>query len=267
MNDEKGKDEKIKDLHERTSLRNFILHPSSFILYMLLLLAQVCGAELKSGYLQVESEPVGASIFLNGRLVGATPALFKKAPSGFYRLRLEKEGYQSVARAVELGDHGAAIKEHLVALPSGSLTVNIEPRGAEVLLNGELMGQTPLALKTVPIGSYELLIRKANFDSYSKHIRITPDEPLVFSGFTLHDKIRMMLEKKMQDEPQRISHYLDMGHYLFVNGKKDETIAIFKQARLVMQKSLNFDGLGYPGRTNMSAEERRFEQEQRQQDV
>ena len=111
-----------------------------------------------------------------------------------------------------------------------------------------------------------MLIRKANFDSYSKHITVTPGEPLVFSGFALRDKIRMMLEGMMKSEPQRISHYLDLGHYLYVNGKKDEAIAVFKQGRLAMQKPLDFNGPGYPGRESMSAEEQEFEQEQRQRD-
>jgi hypothetical protein len=222
---------------------------------------------IKAGKLQVESEPAGASLFINGRLVGITPLLFEKVPSGGYRLRFEKEGCQPLSRNVELGERGVALKQKLAELATGALTVNLEPKGAEVLLNGELMGQTPLALPKVPVGGYELLVRKPNFESYCKQIKVEAGAPLVFEGFGLRDKILTMLENLVKSEPQRVANYLDLGQYLFVNGKKEAALEVFTRGRDAMQKPLDFNGAGYAGKDKLSPEEQAFEVEQRDRDL
>jgi hypothetical protein len=48
----------------------------------------------------IQSDPIGAKVFIDDRLVGTTPALFTVERSHFahsYRLRLEKAGYEPYA--------------------------------------------------------------------------------------------------------------------------------------------------------------------------
>ena len=219
--------------------------------------------------LHVESVPSGASIFINGRLAGATPLAVEGLKSGPYTMRFEKEGWQPLTSKIDLDQSSFSVNERLETLPSGMLTVDVKPADAEVLLNGELVGYTgerPLKLSKVPAGSYELLIRKTNCDSYSARIEVAPDKPLSFSGFELKDKVYTMLDGLIKSEPQRLTHYIDLGHYLFVNGKLDEAVDIYTQGMEVMRTPLNFDGPGFPGEKNMPAEEVQLERRLRTED-
>jgi len=215
--------------------------------------------------LSVVTEPAGASVLINGRLAGATPLSLEGLSSGSYSIRLEKVGCTPVSRHVDLHNE-VAINEKLATLPVGALAVTIKPLGAEVLLDGELMGNTPLSLDKIPAGVYELLIRKTNFDPYSARIEISPGDPLVFAEFELKDKVLAMMEGLTKSEPQRLAHYIDLGHYLFLNDKMDESVDVFTQGMEVSQTPLDFNGPGYSGKENVSPEEQALEQRLRKED-
>ncbi|MFH0939944.1 MAG: PEGA domain-containing protein [Planctomycetota bacterium] len=216
--------------------------------------------------LKVESQPTGASLLVNGRLAGATPLTLVGLEKGRYGLRFERNGCKSEIRYIDLSDSDAIIKEKLEALPMTTMNIKIEPKGAEVLLDGEFVGHTPLKDLHVPAGAYELLIRKTNYESYSKRIMIEPGAPAMFAGFELKDKILNMLTGNCKNEPQRLAHCLDLGHYLFLNDKMDEAVNVFAQGLEVMQTPLDFDGQGFGGKDTMSAAEINLEQRLRKED-
>ncbi|MCY3023335.1 MAG: tetratricopeptide repeat protein [Planctomycetota bacterium] len=216
--------------------------------------------------LSVVSQPAGASLLLNGRLVGATPVLLDGLPPGSYALRLEKSGCKALCRTIQVGGSGLSLDEKLGALPTGSMVVEVKPAGAEVLLDGELIGTTPLKTDSIPVGAYELLIRKTNYDSYSARIEVVAVEVLTFAGFELKDKVYAMMDGLVKGEPQRLAHYIDLGHYLFVNDRMDEAVDVFCQGLQMMQTPLDFNGPGYSGRDHMSEEEMALEVRLRRED-
>ena len=54
------------------------------------------------GPLRVESRPAGASVYLDGRLVGVTPLSLPAVPAGEHTIRLELDGYQSWTSSVRV---------------------------------------------------------------------------------------------------------------------------------------------------------------------
>ena len=57
----------------------------------------------------------------------------------------------------------------------GALVLNSNPEGAEVLLNGKVVGQTPVVLNDLPAGSRALLIRR---DGYTRGRRVFASSPI-----------------------------------------------------------------------------------------
>jgi tetratricopeptide (TPR) repeat protein len=216
--------------------------------------------------LEVVTEPAGATVLINGRLVGATPVVWDGMPRGRYGVRLEKEGCKPVNRDIDLSENALVINEKMQALPTGTLIVEIEPAGAEVLLDGELLGHTPLKRERMPSGVFELLVRRTNFESYSRRISIEPGGVALYSGFELKDKIFAMLDGMVKAEPQRVAHYIDLGHYLFINNKQDKAADVFTEGMEIMQTPLDFDGAGYAGKQNMTSDEMLLEQRLRKED-
>jgi TonB family protein len=108
------------------------------------------------GTLQVDSEPPGARVSLNGQARGQTPLRVDELPFGAYKVRVEQKGYQPQTRTVSL-DSDSPAAEVQVALArsaaptTGSADIVSTPSGAAVSVDGRPVGRTPLSgLKLKP---------------------------------------------------------------------------------------------------------------------
>ncbi|MCY3023336.1 MAG: PEGA domain-containing protein [Planctomycetota bacterium] len=217
-------------------------------------------APLFSTKLTLRTDPPGATVLLNGRVAGATPLTLRDLHPGKYSLRLEKEGFAPVARFVEVPPAGIIVQETLLRYGNGSLLVQIKPRGAEVLLDGELLGHTPLQLASVPAGVHELVVRKTNYKPYIQRVEIQAGQTLEFKDFGLEDIILAMLRGQVEREKQRVCHYMDLGHYLFVNDEMDEAAEVYAKALQVANTQMEFAA-------DTSPEERALEARLRAEDL
>jgi serine/threonine protein kinase len=135
---------------------------SSGILKWVLLLVVIVGAlggggfvvwkrlQVQSlGTIDVVSVPSGASVRLDGQPVaGRTPVHIDKVDTrGTHRLTVDATGYQPWEREVsfEEGERGMEVQAVLSPF-GGTLHVVSQPAGAEVLVNGQARGKTPLDL-------------------------------------------------------------------------------------------------------------------------
>lgn len=65
------------------------------------------------------------------------------------------------------------------AAPSGyrgALVLNSIPSGADVVINGRVMGQTPIVLENQPAGSRGLVLRREGYAPWSASIRVVADQ-------------------------------------------------------------------------------------------
>ncbi|HYF51422.1 MAG TPA: PEGA domain-containing protein [Planctomycetota bacterium] len=209
--------------------------------------------------MNITSNPPGASVLINGRLMGATPISIQQIERGTYSLRIEKQGFAPYVAAIEVASQDVNVRGDLEPNGVGLLTVDIKPRGAEVLLNGEMIGYTPLKEKEVPVGHHELMVRRTNFKPQVWRIDVTTKEPVVFRGFALEDQILAMLKRQVEADKQRVANYMDLGHYLFVNDEIDEAAEWYARALQVAGTPLEFPA-------NVDPTERQLEQRLRAED-
>ena len=96
---------------------------------------------------------------------------------GKYTIEVQKDGCHPQSRQVELKDNDT-IKVDFTALKTitGSLRVDYEPAGADVLLNGKKVGVTPLVQKELPVGDYHLEIWKEYYVKEFATVRIAEDQ-------------------------------------------------------------------------------------------
>jgi tetratricopeptide (TPR) repeat protein len=188
----------------------------------------------------LSTDPPGTTVFINGHLAGVTPLLLKDLRRGDYSLRLEKNGYVTQTRRFNVGPRPFAMRESLPAIDTAEVMVAIRPDGAEIYLDGEFQGHTPLRLPRVPVGSHELVVSKPNYDSYVQRMDVTAGKPLSYAGFELNNKILAMLKSNVAKERWRVSHYIDLGHYLFVNDRLTEAAETYAQALAVAGTEIEF---------------------------
>jgi formylglycine-generating enzyme required for sulfatase activity len=92
------------------------------------------------GALRVESEPSGASVALDGRYAGVTPATLALEPGRDHRVTVSKRGYGTASRSVRL--QPAEKRELRVALNAevGEVTLKVEPADATLTIEGRTIG-------------------------------------------------------------------------------------------------------------------------------
>ena len=176
--------------------------------------------EPKGGII-VTSEPPGASVYLNDGLSGTTPMETLSTPVGIYRLRVTKEGYQDWTGEAIIGDGQVAefdltlekvIQEEFPGLPApngegeitGFVSFSSDPLGAEVFLDGLLLGSTPYN-DEFPTGEYSIRFSKEGYNDAERLVIVTGDKI---------GSVRVILEPfialmSVVAEPSEASVYLD----------------------------------------------------------
>ena len=107
---------------------------------------------LRPGTLLVTTTPPGAEVTLDGRrLAGATPLVVEDLPmSRAHQVNASAPGRKSASAQLR-PEFGQLLRRVHLDLPSalGAVTVESEPSGAEVRLDGQAIGATPLTVSEV----------------------------------------------------------------------------------------------------------------------
>ena len=125
--------------------------------------------------LDVTCQTSDAEILVNSEQMGEGRWGSMVVP-GSYTIEAQKDGCHPQSRQVVLKDNNV-VRVDFPALKTitGSLRVDYEPKGADVLLNGKKVGVTPLVLKELPVGDYQLEISKEWYVKVSNKIKIQED--------------------------------------------------------------------------------------------
>lgn len=113
--------------------------------------------------LAVSSEPSGATISLDGTEVDTTPFRDVKVPAGTWVIQATLPLYTPIEQEITLEGRGLARQLHLEFEPNfARVRLTSSPSGAEVLVDRETSGITPLEIE-LEAGSRELVFRKKGY--------------------------------------------------------------------------------------------------------
>ncbi|MDP2600622.1 MAG: PEGA domain-containing protein [Deltaproteobacteria bacterium] len=123
----------------------------------------------------IESNPLGANVFLNNIFKGIAPLALQGLERGVrYEVRCEKEGYVSYTLYTTF-DAGSRADHHSTCSPSPTpkAVYNIvsNPAGARVFLNGADKGETPLHLELAPTTTYTLKFTKEGYHDSTRSLK------------------------------------------------------------------------------------------------
>jgi hypothetical protein len=152
------------------------------------------------GRLLIRSEPAGATVIVDGREYGVTPAIVRGLERGVHRVRVVREGYVPDERSVAVTRSQPAPSllvtlearrpdtERISQTPpapasaatieryTGSLVVESLPAGATVFLDNKAVGRTPLALNDVNAGAHVVRLERDGYHRWSRAIRVVATE-------------------------------------------------------------------------------------------
>jgi len=128
------------------------------------------------GSLNINSNPQGADVYLNGVYRGKTPAFISDLAPGRYQIQLRLNGYKDYVSFVDVSS-GTTSYYNLTLVPlSATLNFFSNPQGAEVYLNGVYKGKTPISISDLSSGSYDVRMVLSGYEEYRARVDLSPGE-------------------------------------------------------------------------------------------
>ncbi|MEE8339625.1 MAG: PEGA domain-containing protein, partial [Xanthomonadales bacterium] len=106
--------------------------------------------------------------------------------SGDYQVTATAMGYHSLYSTVTVTDEDTQIVELVLRPLPGRLGVNSQPNGAKVLIDGELIGETPLSAVPVEAGEHSLRIQAVRY--------LPVEQTLLVTGRNIQQQLEVALE-------------------------------------------------------------------------
>jgi eukaryotic-like serine/threonine-protein kinase len=106
-------------------------------------------------HLVVRSQPAGAEVLVDNRVVGTTPVDTSLPLAAGARVRVRKRDFQPLERAVTVVDGAATVDVKLAPLPRGELTLGAVP-WAHVTIDGDKRPDTPLSKVALAAGPHQV---------------------------------------------------------------------------------------------------------------
>ena len=124
--------------------------------------------------LSVQTEPSGASILLDGKPPQVPPNTFTHVPFGSHQLSATLENYEPIKQDIQVR-RGMSSEIHLQLKPMQevpALSVQTEPPGASILLDGKPPQVPPSTFTHVPLGSHQLSATLDNYEPIKQDIQV-----------------------------------------------------------------------------------------------
>jgi hypothetical protein len=137
-------------------------------------MVSLTGTASAAGWVVIEA-PIELHILEDGRLLGTTSADQMMLPAGAHNLELVSEAFEFRTTMRTLITPGGTATE-TIAVPNGSLSINALP-WAEVYIDAEYAGITPLGNLAVPIGAHDVLWRHPELGERRRTVSVLAETP------------------------------------------------------------------------------------------
>lgn len=118
------------------------------------------------GKLGVITTPPTASVFIDGRPVGVSPTDPVPVPAGTsVMVEITHAGTERLVREVTVGRDETEFLRVELPLKPCLLSVTTQPDRAEVFVDGERIGTTPVGSKKLPAGQHTLVVKKEGYEA------------------------------------------------------------------------------------------------------
>ena len=137
------------------------------------------------GLLSVHSEPAGASVIVDGESVGKTPLRNLPLAEGKHELRLEESRHLPIEQTLQITGRRVQQQLQLKMAPAwAEVVVKSLPSGADILVDGEAVGQTPATVEILQ-GERQLILQLQTYADWQQTLQVNASENLDLGVVTL----------------------------------------------------------------------------------
>jgi hypothetical protein len=133
------------------------------------------------GSMNITSEPSGAEVSILGKVIGATPRVTNPVPSAMYIVKFSMDGYEPAWLPVTVTP-GRQVEAHAVLVPeNATVIIDSEPTGAHVQMNGKDIGDTPVLLPDLALGSYSASVQMQGYTRRDISWKVQNGRPILIN--------------------------------------------------------------------------------------
>ena len=119
----------------------------------------------------------GALISIDGRQQGQTPLTGLEVKPGRRRITIQAENYQTLHTTIDVAGCGEIQQFDLALIPDwAEISLQSEPAGAVVFVDGKSFGKTPLTLKLLE-GDHDLEVQADRFKPWHTRLAVVANQP------------------------------------------------------------------------------------------
>ena len=118
---------------------------------------------LDSGIVDCQTEPVGATVLVNGIARGTTPCVVERVPKGYATFVFKLKGYEEEKRELRIAPGEKQLLSLSLMGRPAKMSVISSPEGARVTVDDNYAGKTPLTLSPVRPGVHTIKAELAGY--------------------------------------------------------------------------------------------------------
>jgi len=136
------------------------------------------------GTFEFRSNPEGALVYINNRVHGKTPLVVADIQAGKYKVRVEKNGFDSMSRDAYITAGRKNIVEFKMLRNTGGIDLIVNPPGVSIYVNGKKHGLTiegesktlskVIHIRNLQAGKYQIMLahKRMQPPTIKKYIRV-----------------------------------------------------------------------------------------------
>ena len=138
------------------------------------------------GSADISSIPTGSTISIDGNYAGVSPQVINDIPIGIHAISLKQDGYYNWNSEIEI------VKGKTVTITAqmekreipydGSINIQSTPPNAEVYINGEFKGTTPLIVRELGPGNYHINLKLEGYQEWDGSVDVSENEQETISA-------------------------------------------------------------------------------------
>jgi len=204
--------------------------------------------EKKPGHLEITTAPPNAKILLDGQPSGISPTTISPLTPGIHPLEVHAERYVSIKTHIDIEglDHHQSL--HIALKPAwGYIELSTSPSGADVYIDDESRGKTPLTAELLSEGEI-VIVSLPGYKPWKKTLRVQVGDTLKVPNITLEPADGIL---EINSKPSAATVTID-GEYrgttpitLDVSANKQHEISLFLNGYRTHKRSI----LLPPGKT------------------
>jgi len=176
----------------------------------------------------ITSTPDGADVFVDDKAIGPTPAKAELSP-GPRVVRIVRRGYKPWREEIDPA-RTRAVAPALQPLELGTLIIDSQPERANVYLDDEHRGVTPIWINNVEAGPHSVRVTKEPvYQPVIEQIDLKPNETHRVS-VQLVSGIEELYRSRIKAQPAKLSNYTELLHIHTLAGQTQKALSVLNQA-------------------------------------